>query len=721
MAKQPKQMSDDELVSICMEEIARGIGGGLDAENDNDISLPLDYYLGKLPGISAVAAKDKNASRYVSMDVMDGIEATVAEIMPTFSTDSIGFYVPSGEGDEESAETESALVNYLFFEEYNGWTLLQELLKDTLLHRNCTAKVYWDERASVAYEEYDNVNQAALQQILAPNAPMQEVEIVEQVVDGEEEMQAMQPTPERQMLVEMGVSPDLAPPVQETFNIKIKRTTIVGKPVIKSLAPEEVIVNGDHNSPFLDDARVACHEKAETSSSLIAQGFDPEVVALLPDYSTNTESLSRSRESEEFDYASSHEATTTKRVFECYILVDYDGDGIAERRKVVIGDGNHLLANDPVTSVSLVGGVATLMPHKYKGISLFERLREIQDTKTPLIRSVVDATQLAANPRMGVIAGEVNIDDLLTSRTGGLVRAESQGSIFELPKGEVSQSAYSLLSFMNEQRKERGGSAVGMANTANAAVGQGGDHTMERVMSSMELTNSLIAKSMGETIIRGIFIELHKLIRENHQGELQARVGSQWIKSMPSEWQSRANVSIQIGSSNAERVRQANVLREAIQLQEKLAGMGSVMFEESKAYTAISQVMKLEGIKAPERFFTDPESEEGQQASEGKQQQSEEMQQKEEMVQQAMAKAQNDMATGELMKGQAALQAQQAKVQIEGMKQELDRMTAMVDAADKADETQYKYDKMASDESLELTKLELQYGTDAKETNEGNK
>ena len=103
MAKQPKQMSDDELVSICMEEIARGIGGGLDAENDNDISLPLDYYLGKLPGISAVAAKDKNASRYVSMDVMDGIEATVAEIMPTFSTDSIGFYVPSGEGDEESA------------------------------------------------------------------------------------------------------------------------------------------------------------------------------------------------------------------------------------------------------------------------------------------------------------------------------------------------------------------------------------------------------------------------------------------------------------------------------------------------------------------------------------------------------------------------------------------------------------------------------------------
>ena len=59
-----KQMTDDELVSICMQEVAKGIGGGLDAENDTDISLPLDYYLGRLPGISKLKAKDTNASRY---------------------------------------------------------------------------------------------------------------------------------------------------------------------------------------------------------------------------------------------------------------------------------------------------------------------------------------------------------------------------------------------------------------------------------------------------------------------------------------------------------------------------------------------------------------------------------------------------------------------------------------------------------------------------------
>ena len=100
MNEENKQMTDDELVSICMEEISRGIGGGLDAENDNDISLPLDYYLGRLPGITKKTAKDKNASRYVSMDVMDGIEATVAEIMPTFTSDELAFFIPSGDKND---------------------------------------------------------------------------------------------------------------------------------------------------------------------------------------------------------------------------------------------------------------------------------------------------------------------------------------------------------------------------------------------------------------------------------------------------------------------------------------------------------------------------------------------------------------------------------------------------------------------------------------------
>ena len=49
------------------------------------------------------------------------------------------------ERDEDQAREESDIVNYLLFEEYDGYTLLQCAIKDALLNRNCTVKVYWDD------------------------------------------------------------------------------------------------------------------------------------------------------------------------------------------------------------------------------------------------------------------------------------------------------------------------------------------------------------------------------------------------------------------------------------------------------------------------------------------------------------------------------------------------------------------------------------------------
>nr|MCH9837304.1 hypothetical protein [bacterium] len=201
LEEQAPPMSDSELVGKCMDEVHRGIGGtqhGSSSANEH-IKISLDYYFGRRPGLSAAKALDPNASRFVSQDVMDGVEATVAEIMPTFTTDKIAFYEPDDERDEEQAEMETALANYLFFEEYDGYTLLQVALKDILLNRNCTVKAYWDERAHVEYETHEDVPEMALGMILQPTSEDQQVEVIEQIVTemgdptGAMEMQATPP------------------------------------------------------------------------------------------------------------------------------------------------------------------------------------------------------------------------------------------------------------------------------------------------------------------------------------------------------------------------------------------------------------------------------------------------------------------------------------------------------------------------------------------------
>jgi len=717
-------MSDDELVSACTQEIAQGIGSD-NASNNAEVSLPLSYYNARLPGMSARKARDKDSSAYVSDDLRAAVEATMAEIMPLFTTNNLGVFDPDGEDDIERAEVETALTNYLLFNEYNGYLILQELVKDVLLNRNCTAKVYWDERAQVTYETLDNVPGLAIQQVLQPQQDNERVEIVEQYVDGEEQT-PIQPIMDPMTGLPAGIS---GGEVIETFSLKIKRTTLVGKPVIESVAPENIIVCGDHTSPILFDARFVAHEKVETASSLIQQGFDPAIVESLPEYNQGQESYSRTMDYAD-DYGSVDSSTKLIQVYECYTDIDYDGDGIAERRKVVIGGDNTLLSNEEWDRVPLVGGVGTIMPHAYQGVSLFDRLREIQDVKTPLIRAIVDSTKLSANPRIGVVTGEANLDDILTSSTGGIVRVTNPGAAFQFPNPEVGQSSYSLLGLMDEQRRERGGSAI---NTATSAQSISGDtaHGIERVMSAMELANSLVARTIGETVVKGIFITLHSIIKANRKDPINARIGGKWVNSTPSEWKTRPNVRIQMGSSYAQNQRQAAIMREIVQTQGMLAQTGSVLFSEEKLYDALTDGARFAGINSPERYYVDVTSPEGQQAKQQQDQQKQQEKQKMDEAQQTMMQGQQMLAQAEMLKGQADMQANQVKVQNEKLKAEIQGLKELANANQKSAELEFDYAKLYLDnqlkkeeneskQALELTKLELEAGRDLNAEMESN-
>ena len=686
-------MADSELLSYCTQEIARGIGGTVSSDNDDDISLPLDYYFGRVPALPTASRRDPNASRYISMDVMDVVEATVAEIMPVFTTEEIAFYNAENDRDEDQAVAESNLVNYVFFEECDGYTLLQNALRDSLLSRNSTVKCYWDERIDVEYETYIKIPEIALAQVTQPAGENQTVEIVEH-----EECEEVD---------------EMTGEVYNLYTVKVKKMTKIGKPVVEAVPPEQVIISGDHTTPVLFDARFVAHEKLETQSSLIEQGYDPKIVKELTDYNTDMQDLARSRLPEEHDYYSSEESTRQIRVFECYPLIDFDGDGIAERRKVVISS-NRLLSNDEWKTVPLIGGTTHLVSHKYKGVSQYDRTYQIQDAKTPVMRSIIDGTRLAANPRVGVVEGQVNIDDVLTSRTGGVVRTKSIGAIYEVPKGEIPQSAYSFLQLMDQARSERGGSAVTSASTAQK-LSNDSAHSFERTMSAMELSNALLARTFGETLIRGIFQQMHQIIRENYKGELSAKLGGRWVTSVPQEWIKRTKVTVSIGASNAERARQVGMLEKIGTVQTQLAQSGSVMYSEAKAYKAITRAITLGGIKNPEQYFVDPASDEGQQASQQKQQAAQAEAEKQAATEAEMIKAQTMLGEAEMIKSQAQMQANSIRFENEQLKSEITEMKTLLDAKNKSDELQFKYDEMAVSEGLKLTELELGFRPPASE------
>lgn len=703
-----EKMEESQLVRACVNESARAIGG--DLGNDEYVRDAIDYYYGRSPADSL----RPEGSNYVSMDLMDAVEATVADIMPVFAQGDIAYFEPEDENDD-LAEVETKLINYLFFQEYNGFIILQTALKDALLNRNCTGKASWDKRVHVDYETFENVTALALPQLLEPNAPYQKVDIVEQEVDGEEMMDETAPV--------MDETGDVIGITQiqeaiETYTIKIKRMTAKGMPVIESVKPENARICADHTEPDLSTARFCSVRVRETASSLIAQGFDPEIVKTLTQYNQEDEYV-RSRYAGEYDIQSESDTTRLIDIEECYIHIDFDGDGIAELRKVVIS-GTTLLSNDEWDGVAMVGGLTTLVPHQYPGLSLYDRLFPIQNSKTAMIRLIEDGTRLSTRQRVEVVTENVNMDDMITSMTGGIVRTTQPGSINAVPNPEIPQSAYQLVNFFDQQRSERGGSSLDKPSQAQRLHGDS-QGVVRDVMSAMEQGSALLSRTFGETFVRSMFLRLHDLIRNNYEGELSAKLGGRWVRSVPAEWKKRANVSIKLGSSRDERARKAASMSQVVESIKILAETGSTMFSEEKAYNAITDLAKLGGVMSPERYYVDPQSEEGQQASQQKQQKSQEKQQQEMQMQQAMMQANMTLAEAEKMKSMADIEMARIKAENDYMQNEVSRMQNLIKASDSADKNQFDYDKLESDEAIKLTELEMQANKDLSQQLEGNK
>lgn len=703
-----EMMEDSEVVSIVMQELSQGIGG-IGNEQTTKINEALDYYLARRPIENSRKRKDKNASRYVSTDVMDAVEATAAEIMPMFADEKLVLFNPTEEGDVEQAELESNMLNYLFINEYNGYMTLQSLVKDALLNRNCAVKVVWDERAEVHYESYDSLNEMAVNMVMQPTEAQQQVDIIHEEVDGEREIAPA--SAEQAALMQLGE----LPMVEQTYSIKIRRTTLKSAPDMTSIAPEELVIAADLRSPMTHDARFVAHKMMDNVSSLIAQGFDPDIVRQLPGYVDTISSDSRVI-GHSNNHQSASDTTRLVQIYDCYMNLDVDGDGIAELRHIILGGTDTLLLNEPIHSNPIIGGCATMIPHAYQGVSLHDRLKNVQDAKTPMIRSVIDGTLLATNPRIGIVTGQVNIDDVLSSVTGGVVRAENANAVFPIPNPEVPLSSYQMLSFMDDQRSEKGGGAITTANAAQAISGDSA-HAVERTMSAMELSNALIGKTIAETVVRGLFIQLHRVIKRNSTGMINAKIGGKWVQSDPSSWRDRTNITIQVGASQGERRRRSAVMSKIGAVQAQLAEKGSTLFSEEKLFNVLSDGAKLDGVSNPERYYVDITSPEGEQHKQQKEQQQKEQQQKDEALQAEMMKAQQQIAQAELMKGQAALQSQQAKLQIETNKQdssniiaalnlELDKTKQDLEIAKATAELEFKYHELETDTAVEFAKIE---------------
>src|SRR5262249_23308979 len=128
-------------------------------------------------------------------------------------------------------------------------------------------------------------------------------------------------------------------------------------------------------------------------TELLEMGFDKSIVDKLPAHAptgvmSNQEKQARYDKADEQQDSPSDRSMDKILLREAYIHIDYDGDGIAELRQVYIA-GNEVLSNEECDRQCFHVISPQPLPHKHFGRATAERVMDIQEVQTTLLRQTL--------------------------------------------------------------------------------------------------------------------------------------------------------------------------------------------------------------------------------------------------------------------------------------------------------------------------------------------
>jgi hypothetical protein len=712
------RMTEDELRALTDSEMRQSIGywGGKLAEQRRKAEY---YYLGLAKGDLSPPEIDGRSS-VVSTDVRNTIESMLPQLMVKFTGgDTVVEFEATKQEDEKAAQQATDYLNYLFNKRNNGHTISLTWMKDALLQKVGIIKVWWDTRTEETREEYRALSDVEVAQIMDD----EEVEAIDQKAYPDEEdaeqrqeaikhlaeqlqqaMQAAQQNPQAAQAaqqIQAQIQQIQAQPPKMLYDITFKRSKKGGRIAIENVPPEEFLIS--RKAKDIKTASFVGHRVARTKSELRSMGYpESKITNLSSDDAAavmNAERIERLSFDDEQPYTPNDNSTADDSqiviwLTECYIRCDYDGSGIAELRKVVRA-GNEILENEVCDVSPFVSICAVPLPHKFFGLSIADLGMEAQKMKTNLLRAEFDTVYLASNGRNYAVEGQVNLDDLLTSRPGGIVRVKQQGAVGRMDEGAPSNKGVELLNIMEDVLEN----STGFTRYSQGNDSQSLNHTatgINIITNKADMRLDLVARNFAEGYVE-LFRMMLKLVSQYSDKEDVAKLNGEWIPVDPRGWRNQFDVSINVGLGMGNKDQQVQHLMALMQTQEKLMAIG--VTDPAGVYAAAKELAKNMGFKSADKFFTDP----------AKQPPKPPAPDPEMMKLQAQSQFQDKQLQADVQKHQAEAQARQTELQLEAERnrqqaeaaQQLAMQKAQLDMQERQHETELKL-------ALEQSKMEFE-------------
>lgn len=589
-----RALTQDEVKQALSREIEDSFGG-LGSKVEEQRRLSLRYYQGK-----PIGNEIKGRSEVVSMDVLESVQWAMPSLMRMFTggTRVVRFTPRATNNEQENEQREqdakdaTEYINHIFETELDGYTLMYDWMFTALLEKNGLVKAVWEERRFPEVQKYTGLLEEEAMAILE-EPDTEAISADEGMIEIEGQQIKTIDLVVRQWRIEKGIKAVAIPP--EEF--QIARRTI----------------------RLDDETMFSAHIKRTTVSELVSMGFDFKEVAELhsddtPEYAqARVERLSED-ETAPTTYQSRTDAASRELwVTEAWIRIDEDGDGYSELRRILaVGHNALTILEDEEVSMNPFSSICPIpMAHKFFGNSLADLVMDIQAIRTTILRQILDHIYLSVNPRLKVVEGQVEYDDLMTVTPGGLVRVQDLDSIGPLELPPLPREAGELFDKFEQIRGNRTG-VVAHGTEIDASAINTTATGLAQLMAEKAQKLEMIGRIFAQTGFRNFFGNLLRLVCENDSKEKQYHVNGRWMTIDPSRWDKGMNVEIEMGLGAGASVERIAAIEKIMMVQKQMiegGGLG-MLITPQHLYHAAAALADASGFKHTDHFFQNPQGKE---------------------------------------------------------------------------------------------------------------
>jgi hypothetical protein len=647
-------------------------------EVDGDVQKALDYYLGRPYG-NEVSGKSAVTTREVA-EAVDGALPQLLKIF-TQSVDVVEF-TPQNDGDATVAENVTAYVNHIFEKDNNGAIIMHNWFWDALVNKVGIVKAYWNTEKDTTEEEYFNLSQNELAMLMQEPS----VEIVEQEEVIGEPMQ-------------VGADPMTGEPLTQlapsTYNVRLKKTSDASKVKIENVSTDEFMI--DRHADCIEDARFVAQRKMLTRAELVAMGYDKDIVAELStdDYigigASGYEYDGFEYNSINQDVNNTDESQDLIAYYECYLDVGQE-DGTAKKHRICYAS-KQILSDEEIDYVPFYSICPFPIPHQFYGQSLADRTMDLQFIKSTITRQMLDNLYLTNNSRVGAVEGQVNLDDLLNSTAGGIIRMKNPNAIVPMQVQSSAGQSFPMLEYLDQVQAKRTG-VSDMNQGLDANVLQNVSATAVATMTAQSQGKlELIARIFADTGVKNLMKGLLHLVCKYQDEPRALAINGKPMNIDPREWDNQYNVNINVGLGNGTGDEKVAMLQMVLAKQEQILqqyGLANPLVTLKQYRETLAKFINASGYKDDSQFLNEIDD-----------------QKMQELMQ---ADAQQDKTPPEVKASQAIAQAEiqkaQMKQQTDAKAQELKQQELIMKAQMEQQELALQAKEQELEASKELLKIQ---------------